>query len=242
MQVIPPKAILLDMDDTIISFEHGLDLDECWRKAIREHIPLKKAASADELLTMIKDRASWYWSDSDRHKVGRMDLYKARQEIVSAALMNWDTHDPCLAGNIATAYGEERDKAVSIFPDSIETIKHFRARGIKLALLTNGNADTQWIKIRRFDLPSHFDSIVVEGDLGFGKPDERVYRHVLEQLGVSADETWMIGDNFEWEVAAPQRLGIKGIWIDHKRKGAPANTPTQPFLIIKSLGELLKFI
>lgn len=65
---------------------------------------------------------------------------------------------------------------------------------IRLALLTNGNADMQWIKIRRFDLSLLFDSIVVEGDFGVGKPEERIYLHALEQLGVSANETWMIGD------------------------------------------------
>ena len=26
-----PKAILLDMDDTIIAFDHGIDLDSCWK-------------------------------------------------------------------------------------------------------------------------------------------------------------------------------------------------------------------
>ena len=36
----------------------------------------------------------------------------------------------------------------------------------------------------------------------------------MEALGVTAPETWMIGDNLEWEVVAPQRLGIYAIWID----------------------------
>ncbi|MEK0317688.1 HAD family hydrolase [Cohnella sp. 56] len=242
MRVIPPKAILLDMDDTIISFEHGLDLDACWQKSIRDHMPKTDAAAAQALLMTIKEKASWYWSDPERHRTGRLDLYKARQEIVCAALMNCDIRDAGLAGHIAATYGAERDKAVAIFPDAVETIRQIRARGIKLALLTNGNADTQWIKIRRFDLPPFFDHILIEGELGVGKPEERVYLHALEQLGVSADAAWMVGDNLEWEVAAPQRVGIRGIWIDHKRKGVPADSSTQPFMIIHSIGELLKFI
>jgi putative hydrolase of the HAD superfamily len=88
----------------------------------------------------------------------------------------------------------------------------------------------------------HFDCVLVEGDLGIGKPEDRIYLHALEQLGVAADETWMVGDNFEWEVAAPQRLGIKGIWIDHKGAGIPVNPSTQPFMIIKSLSDLLSLI
>jgi FMN phosphatase YigB (HAD superfamily) len=30
----------------------------------------------------------------------------------------------------------------------------------------------------------------------------------MEVLGVGPHETWMVGDNLEWEIVAPQRLGI----------------------------------
>lgn len=239
MSRLLPKAILLDMDDTIISFDHGVDTDMCWRKSINNCLSGNNAFSTEEFLSVIKETAKLFWSDSERHRVGRLDLFKARQEIIATALLKWDIDDLCLAGNIASTYGAERDNAVTIFPDSIETIKRFRTMGIKLALLTNGNAETQWNKIHRFKLTPFFDCILVEGDFGIGKPEERIYHHALKQLGVSADETWMVGDNFEWEVAAPQRLGIKGVWIDHKGTGIPDNSSTRPFMIIQSLGELL---
>jgi putative hydrolase of the HAD superfamily len=242
MNGLMPKAILLDMDDTIISFDQGVDTDECWRKSIRKHMLGKIAVSSEELLLSIKERAKWHWSDPERHRVGRLDLTKARQEIIAPVLLKMDINDLFLASSIAITYGEERDKAVDIFPDSVETIKQLRTKGIKLALLTNGNAEMQWKNIRRFDLLPHFDCVLVEGDLGIGKPEDRIYLHALEQLGVAADETWMVGDNFEWEVAAPQRLGIKGIWIDHKGAGIPVNPSTQPFMIIKSLSDLLSLI
>jgi putative hydrolase of the HAD superfamily len=234
-----PKAILLDLDDTIISFDHGLELDHCWLDAIRKHMPREYGAVSEEILAAIKERAKWYWSDPDRHKTGRLDLLKARQEIVSAALMKWNINDRSIAGNVAATYGEERDKLIQMFPDSLAAIELFRSRGIKLALITNGSAETQWSKIHRFHLSALFDCILVEGDLGFGKPEEEIYLLALKQLGVSADETWMIGDNYEWEVEAPQRLGIKGIWVDREGVGCSPNSSAQPYLIIRSLGDLL---
>lgn len=236
-----PKAILLDMDDTIIAYEQGIDLDECWRTSIRQHMGAPASASSciEDLLLAIKEHAKWYWSDSERHRTGRLDLYKARQEIIAEALLKLEIADWSLAGRIAMTYGEERDRAVTLFPDSLETIEQLRKRGFKLALLTNGNAEMQWKKINRFQLQSHFDCILIEGEFGIGKPEERIYIHALEQLGVSAQEAWMVGDNFEWEVAAPQRLGIKGVWIDHKQAGVPKHASTEPFLIIKSLRDLL---
>jgi putative hydrolase of the HAD superfamily len=120
----------------------------------------------------------------------------------------------------------------------LEAIELFRSRGIKLALITNGNAETQRNKIRRFNLSGLFDCVLIEGEVGVGKPEPGIYLLALEKLGVSAEEAWMIGDNFEWEIAAPQRLGIKGVWIDHHGAGVPEDSPAQPYMVIRSLGEL----
>jgi putative hydrolase of the HAD superfamily len=49
----------------------------------------------------------------------------------------------------------------------------------------------------------------------------------------------MIGDNLEWEVEAPQRLGIYAIWMDAHGKGLPAESTVKPDRIIRSLTELL---
>jgi putative hydrolase of the HAD superfamily len=70
-----------------------------------------------------------------------------------------------------------------------------KARGIKLALVTNGAAGTQHAKVERFALSHRFDHIQIEGEYGFGKPVERTYLHAMQALGVTASETWMIGDN-----------------------------------------------
>ena len=35
-----PQAILLHMDDTIIAFDHGIDLDSCWKSVCCRHLQL----------------------------------------------------------------------------------------------------------------------------------------------------------------------------------------------------------
>ncbi len=105
--------------------------------------------------------------------------------------------------------------------------------------MTNGAAEIQRGKIARFDLAHRFDHIQIEGEHGFGKPDERAYRHAMQALGVTAPETWMVGDHLEWEVAAPQRLGIFAIWHDALGEGLPAESAVKPDRIIRRLTELL---
>ena len=233
-----PKAILIDLDDTIISFDLGVDLDRCWLRAVRTHLP-EMREMAGELAAAFKEKAEWYWSDPERHRIGRRDMARARQEIVAAVLMQWHIHDPSLAKTIAVTYGEERARQVRLLPGALEAIGLFRSKGIRLGLITNGGAETQWAKIRRFNLAGLFDAILIEEEAGVGKPEEGIYLLALEKLGVSAEDAWMIGDNYEWEIAAPGRLGIRGVWFDHYGAGVPDEAPVKPHLVIRSWGEVL---
>jgi putative hydrolase of the HAD superfamily len=61
----------------------------------------------------------------------------------------------------------------------------------------------------------------------------------MEVLGVGPDETWMVGDNLEWEIVAPQRLGIYAIWHDGYSIGLFRNSAIRPDRIIRRLSELL---
>ncbi len=119
-----------------------------------------------------------------------MKLTEARQQIVRkggfAALAAAGRR--ALAGELAvrladrfTAYREEQ---MFVFPGAHEAIDTFKARGVKLALVTNGAADTQRAKIERFALAHRFDHIQIEGEHGFGKPEEKAYLHAMEALGV----------------------------------------------------------
>ena len=114
-----------------------------------------------------------------------------------------------------------------VFPGAHDAIDALKALGVKLALVTNGAAETQRAKVERFELTHRFDHIQIEGEHGFGKPEERAYLHAMEALGVTAPDTWMIGDNLEWEVEAPQRLGIYAIWIDVHGDGLPPRLDRQ---------------
>jgi putative hydrolase of the HAD superfamily len=127
-----------------------------------------------------------------------------------------------------------------LFPGVHEALETFRASGVKLALITNGAAEPQRRKVERFALAERFDHVQIEGEHGFGKPDERAYHHAMGALGVTPADTWMVGDNLEWEVETPQRLGIYAIWMDAHGEGLPADSTVKPDRIIRSLTELLQ--
>jgi putative hydrolase of the HAD superfamily len=144
-----------------------------------------------------------------------------------------------LATEIADTYALEREEALRPMPGAIDALHQLRHQGVRLALITIGNAEAQWLKIARFGLAALFDCIVVEGEFGVGKPNERVYLHALEELNVKPEEAWMVGGNLEWDVSAPQKLGILGIWLDQAGQGLPETSQVHPDRVIRSLSELV---
>ena len=231
-----PNALLVDLDDTII--DYGGSAVASWRAACGFAAQEVNGLDAAALYAAISQVRDWYWSDADRHREGRADLHAAAWRIVQQALLGLGYDRPDLARSIATQYRERRDAALKLFPGAVEVLERVRAAGVRLGLLTNGTGADQRRKIERFDLARHFDYIQIEGVFGCGKPEPRVYVAALDRLGASADSSWMVGDNLEWDVGAPQRLGLNGIWLDRARAGLPAGSTVQPYRIIHALSEL----
>jgi putative hydrolase of the HAD superfamily len=237
-----PRAILFDLDDTLIRAHDGAEA--AWHAVAAELAGDLAPLSPDEVANAVQAFATEFWADADRHRFWRLRLNEARREIVAATL-----HRLAVAGRrvpsngiarrLADRFSAYRDEHMRLFPDSHEVLDRLRKRGILLALVTNGAAETQRAKIERFDLAGRFDHVQIEGELGFGKPDERAYRHALSRLGTDARQTWMVGDNLEWEVAAPQRLGIHAVWFDGAGRGLPHRTGIRPDRIVRTLTELL---
>jgi len=233
-----PKAILFDMDDTILAYSHNTD--HSWQVVCSRFASRAGNLKPEVLVSTIKANATLYWNDPEQHRTGRLNLDVARQQIVATALRQLDVDDLSLAHEMALAYAVQREEAIEPFPGAIDTLHTLRERGVQLALLTNGSAEIQRRRVEKHQLVSLFDYILIEGEFGVGKPDERVYLHVLDQLKVPPHEAWMVGDNLEWEVAIPQRLGMFAIWLDVKGAGLPGSSSIHPDRIIRTLPELLE--
>jgi len=232
-----PVAVFFDLDDTLLRC--ASTAEQCWRELCERFTPQLEGVSATALAAAIEDSRSWFWRDAERHRRGRLDLPAARRGIVSAAFRRLGIDAPAVADALADAYTFEREERLELFPDALDVLQRLRDRHVRLALLTNGSRAFQRQKIERFSLAKLFDCIIIEGEFGVGKPDERVYRHALATLDVSPRNAWMIGDNLEWDVAAPQRLGMAGIWVDSAGSGLPAGSTVTPDRIVQRLSELV---
>ena len=235
-----PRAMLIDMDDTILSAYGRPEI--AWNKIAREYADELNGLPPPQVAAAVLSFARNFWSTAEpawRLKLGEARRLTVKGGFAALAAAGHAALPDDLADRLADRFTTYREEEMFVFPGAHEAIDRLKALGVRLALVTNGAADTQRAKVERFALAHRFDHIQIEGEHGFGKPEERAYHHAMAALGVTARDTWMIGDNLEWEVEVPQRLGIYAIWIDVHGDGLPEGSTVKPDRIIRSLGELV---
>ena len=268
-----PKAVLIDLDDTITTFD--LTSAPAWRESTEWFVKTYEPAfSVDGLIEKIQETKKWYWSDPDRHKRGRENLVLARREVVMEALQryageryfanpNWElvskereetAPDVIVnekyraeeraghAEEYAALYMKLHNERIRPMDGAVEALDVMKESGLRLAVVTNGIADTQREKIERFGLTERFEHIFIDTEIGYSKPDPRIFEYALNKMQLRPEEVWMIGDNIRWDVGGPQAVGITGVWINSKQVVLPANYEIVPDLHCDSLLEVAEVI
>ena len=227
--------MLLDLDDTLLDYSGGVD--ECWSASCSFGCTSGDLDSV-ALIAAVADSRRSFWDDPARNRQERVNMLGAWTKIVVRALETLGRPDPGRAAAIAAEFARRRRERMQLFPDSLACLTAWRESGVRLGLVTNGDASQQRDKIERHALARFFDVIVIEGEFGAGKPDEAVYRHALRALGTTPADACMVGDHLDFDVAGAQRLGLQGIWIDRLGSGLPPDCAVRPDRIIRSLTEL----
>jgi HAD superfamily hydrolase (TIGR01509 family) len=99
------------------------------------------------------------------------------------------------------------------------TLEALRARGIAVAVLSNG-----WnpLQRRKAEQAGFLGPVLVSSEIGEQKPAPQAFESLLRTLGTDAAQTWYVGDDPRIDVAGAQALGISAVWIDWERKEYPA--------------------
>jgi len=233
---IRPSAVLFDLDDTIVSYD--IAGRHAWDEICAEYYKGLGFDSAAEFRTLIDGSREWYWSDAGRFLKGRLDLRSARREIVSDAFTRSGRSGEIKAFEIADRFTARHEELIHPFPGTTAVLEAIRCAGVRMGMLTNGASDRQNGKIDRFGLRDYFEFCLVEGDLGFGKPDRRMFMKALELLDLEASEVWMVGDNPDLDIFPANELGIFSIWVDRGNWSREKAVQARPGRMIGSLSEL----
>lgn len=185
------ELVIFDLDDTLYSekeyVKSGYD----------------KIAQA---FPCVKDMSSKLWS-------AFLERKKAIDEVLRAErLLTKENLEKCL--NIYRKHLPD----IHLYKGVAEMLKRLKMSGKKLGLITDGRPEGQRAKIKALDIEKFFDSVIITDELGglqYRKPCEKAFILTSERLGVSLEKCAYIGDNLNKDFIAPEKLGIKSIYLNN---------------------------
>jgi putative hydrolase of the HAD superfamily len=232
-----PEAVLFDLDDTLMKFDIVSDL--AWKTSCDDFVRNNPVCFSNrELFECLFKIRKWYWSDPVRHKKGRNDMKNARREVFGHALRELGFDDSEKIIETADGYTRLQEALWELFDGTVEALQSLQNLNIRMAVVTNGPSAVQRGKLERFGITRFFNHIIIDTEVGFSKPDARIFQTALDRLSLPPSAVWMIGDNLEWDVMGPQQLGIFSVWNDYRQKGLPPGSSVVPDMIVGSVAEM----
>ena len=145
-------------------------------------------------------------------------------------------------------YVLKKDKRL---PEVREVLSELKKRGKKLYILSNEMTDTLSMQISFAGLGEFFEKIISSQSVGFDKPDPKIFRHLLNMVGLPEGRVVYVGDDPERDIKPSKKLGMKAIllklpkgmsikgWRDY---GFHLKVKERPDFVIKDFGELLRIL
>ena len=253
------RAVIFDLDDTLIWDERlsrqalmetaaeaaarcGVDAgrlaaaakgaaDELWRA----HAPVESC----DALGIVAFEGMWghFHGDEDYLRHLREWTPAFRVEIWRRALAAEGIDDDKLAADLGALFARRRRELQDPLPGAAEILHRLRGAGLRIGLLTNGAAGLQREKIETSGLGMFFDAAVVSGEIGTGKPEPEIFRHLLGRLGVEPAEALMVGNSLARDIVGAKRAGLAACWLALEGEEEPVGL-VEPDYTIRSLGEL----
>jgi HAD superfamily hydrolase (TIGR01509 family) len=130
------------------------------------------------------------------------------------------------------------EMAMTPIPDVFEVLTALKTR-YRLGVISNtvGSGDAELADaLEKAGILGLIDAMVTSRDFGKAKPDPAIYIEGARRLGVPLDETVMVGDRLDTDVAGALNAGIAGVWLRHP--GAIPIPGIEPTHVIDRLGEL----
>lgn len=136
-------------------------------------------------------------------------------DTLRTALTELDLPVPENLEAVAARVVRDYSAQLALLPGAKDVLERCRGRGLPLALVTNGPADVQRSAVRAVGLEHFFKAVVISGDAAVGvrKPDPRTFALACRALGRRPEETVMVGDNLEADIAGALNFGMQAVYL-----------------------------
>ncbi len=159
------------------------------------------------------------------------DFWQITQDALAFVAARHRIADPKTLAALLDAY-----RRLPAYPDAAPTLRRLRERGVRTAILSNGEPGMLDDAVQAAGLADLLEAVISVEAVGVFKPDPRIYQMTADRLGRPATAMGFVSSN-AWDAQAAHAAGFQVAWCN--RTGQPDEYGlTAHAQVIASLDEL----
>lgn len=226
------EMILFDADDTLYDYPQS------------EHHALTQALKDNgidihpQLLESYQVINKQLWRDFEQ---GLVEQVRLRTERFARFQIQNELQLGCSVEELSNTYLKYLAEGSFLLDGALEICEHVRARGYRMAIITNGIKEVQMGRIGGSSLANFFEDIIVSEDTGYQKPESGIFDYTFNKLKLlDKKKVLIVGDSLTSDMAGGMNYGIDTCWFNphHKVNDTGMNLTYE----ISKLDELMKLL
>lgn len=142
--------------------------------------------------------------------------------------------DDTFAAKLNEVYLKHRFEDIQLYKDVLPAL-NVLGQHYTLGLLSNGNNYPE-----RCGLANTFAFTIFAQDVGFAKPDKRIFQEACKQTACAPEAILHLGDSLRQDVYGAQQAGMLAVWLN--RQGQLPEEDIIPDIEIETLVELIDLL
>ena len=205
------RHLFFDLDHTLWDFEANARLT---LRELYETLDLEQKGVYDfELFYgnyLVHNEKLW-----DRYRKGYIKQEELRIKRMWLSLLDFKIANDTLAEEMNVRFLDLLPTRTILFPYTLEILRYLTDKGYALHLITNGFEKTQHSKLKHSGLDVYFHQVITSEGSNSLKPEKENFEFAFRKAGAQPNESIMIGDTIEVDIAGAFRAGIDQVHVNH---------------------------
>jgi HAD superfamily hydrolase (TIGR01662 family) len=217
-------AILFDLGYTLIYFEpiQEVIVQEVLRGFGVEH-------SVDEIDAAVKKVWGEYFSEAATVDFPATEEYDAlvqidlnRKLLAQLGMASDEAAVQAFLQSIEAWF--IRPGVMRSYPEVVEVLSELQAQGYRLGIISNWSWNLR-DRVAQVELTDFFEIIWASAYAGCNKPHARIFDQAFEQMNLSPDRAFYVGDSYKHDVVGARNVGMDVAWLVREDPADDADCP-----------------